>query len=230
MGRWDLLDACLGSLAGDGFVPPFLDLLRELGSDQVMIFAYAEDRASCLLSWNFTQSQLGSRLAADYLDGWYRDDPLWPRVLAASPGTVEPCRLEDVLPLMSEAYRQRFFTRPGIERKDAVLAVGEGRRLILNLYCNDVRKPAPPPAALRFAGRLALLHFEIAGSASGPPTLAALSDREREVCLGVLSGKKTETIAGEIGVAPSTVTTYRRRAYEKLGISSRAALFAICRS
>jgi len=228
--RWDLLDACMAALGGEDFIAPFLDLLRELGSDQVMVFAYTGDHASCLLSWNFTQSQLGSRLAADYLDGWYRQDPLCARVLAAKPRTVELCRLGDVLPLMAPDYRERFFTRPGIEHKDAVLAAGEARRLILNLYRYDKTSVAPAADALRFAGRLALLHFESSSAASYPPPLAALSDREREVCLGVLSGKKTETIAGEIGVAPSTVTTYRRRAYEKLGISSRAALFAICRA
>lgn len=228
--RWDLLDACLGTLAGEDFVPPFLEWLRELGADQVMIFAYAGDHASCLLSWNFTQSQLGARLASDYLDGWYRQDPLCERVLSAEEGTVELCRLGDVLPLMTEEYRDRFFSRPGIRRKDAVLAVGATRRLILNLYRYDEASAAPPADALRFAGRLALLHFESAGTGSFPPPLAALSEREREVCLGILSGKKTETIAGEVGVAPSTVTTYRRRAYEKLGISSRAALFAICRA
>ena len=168
----------LAALGGEGFIAPFLDLLRELGSDQVMVFAYAGDHASCLLSWNFTQSHLGSWLAADYLDGWYRQDPLCARVLAAKPGTVELRRLGDVLPLMRADYRERFFTRPGIERKDAVLAVGEARRLILNLYRYDEASVAPEPEALRFAGRLALLHFEALGAASYPPPPAALSDRD----------------------------------------------------
>jgi len=39
----------------------------------------------------------------------------------------------------------------------------------------------------------------------------------------------TEAIAGEMGVAPSSGVTFRRRAYAKLGISSRGALFQLCR-
>ena len=34
--------------------------------------------------------------------------------------------------------------------------------------------------------------------------------------LGILSGKKAEAIAAEMGLAASTIVTYRRRAYEKL--------------
>lgn len=227
---WPALDACLEAAGSDRFAAPYLDLLRELGADQVMVFAYDEDRAACLLSWNFSHARLGAKLAEDYLDGWFKADPLYRQVLAAKPGTVLLRRLEDVLPDMQPDYRERFFTRPGIARKDAVLAVGPVLRLILNVYRHAPNSEAPPAEALRFAARLALLHFGQAGAADYPPPLAALSEREREVCLGVLSGKKTETIAGEIGVSPNTVTTYRRRAYEKLGISSRAALFAICRA
>ncbi|MCY0151317.1 LuxR C-terminal-related transcriptional regulator [Hoeflea alexandrii] len=36
-------------------------------------------------------------------------------------------------------------------------------------------------------------------------------------------------IAGELGLSPATIVTYRRRAYGKLGISSRGDLFALCR-
>ncbi|NLW05604.1 MAG: helix-turn-helix transcriptional regulator, partial [Pseudomonadaceae bacterium] len=60
--------------------------------------------------------------------------------------------------------------------------------------------------------------------------LAFLSERERQVCAAVLQGKKSETIAYELEVAPSSVVTYRKRAYDKLGISSRAQLFALCQN
>ena len=50
------------------------------------------------------------------------------------------------------------------------------------------------------------------------------------MCQGILNGKKAEAIAGDLDVAPSTVVTYRKRAYAKLGIGARADLFAICRS
>lgn len=58
--------------------------------------------------------------------------------------------------------------------------------------------------------------------------LAFLSEREQQVCRAVLRGKKNEAIAAELDIAASSVITYRKRAYEKLGITSRAQLFALC--
>lgn len=53
------------------------------------------------------------------------------------------------------------------------------------------------------------------------PTLTA---REREVCALTIAARNSRQIAVAIGVTPATVLTYRRRAYERLGISSAAQL------
>lgn len=53
-----------------------------------------------------------------------------------------------------------------------------------------------------------------------------LTQRERQVILRILDGVTVEQIAGELGLKPTTVITYRSRAYEKLGISSRRELFS----
>jgi len=53
-----------------------------------------------------------------------------------------------------------------------------------------------------------------------------LTQRERQVILRILDGVTVEQIAGELGLKPTTVITYRSRAYEKLGIRSRRELFS----
>ena len=53
-----------------------------------------------------------------------------------------------------------------------------------------------------------------------------LTTRERQVILRILDGVTVERIAEELGLKPTTVITYRSRAYEKLGISSRRELFS----
>ncbi len=53
-----------------------------------------------------------------------------------------------------------------------------------------------------------------------------LTQRERQVILRILDGVTVEQIAGELELKPTTVITYRSRAYEKLGISSRRELFS----
>jgi DNA-binding CsgD family transcriptional regulator len=53
-----------------------------------------------------------------------------------------------------------------------------------------------------------------------------LTKREQQVILRILDGVTVENIAGELGLKPTTVITYRSRAYEKLGIRSRSELFS----
>lgn len=55
-----------------------------------------------------------------------------------------------------------------------------------------------------------------------------LTPREIEVCSAILLGKSVEAIGLDMGIAMSSVTTYRKRAYRRLGISSQSQLFALC--
>ena len=59
------------------------------------------------------------------------------------------------------------------------------------------------------------------------PELKRLTPRERDVCQRIVMGFNSEAIACELGVSLNTVLTYRRRAYERLGISAQNELFAI---
>lgn len=67
---------------------------------------------------------------------------------------------------------------------------------------SGVRAPVPPAAA------------------SGP----TLSPRERAVVRGVALGFTSAQIAEEMGLSPKTVETYRARAMQKLGVTSRRAM------
>lgn len=225
--RIGLMEECLAHLGEQGFIAPFLSLARSTGADQIMIFCYHADHASCLMSRNFVEETLGGKLAAEYLDRWYLQDPLYPRVMEMEENALELYRLCDVAGRMSEDYRRRFYGVPKLRDKYCAIAIGAPLRIQLNLYW---RSPVPDCAALvRLLGRVALMHFQRATASDIPQALAVLSDRERNVCLGILAGKKAEIIAHELGISPATVVTYRARAYDKLGINSRGSLFAICR-
>src|SRR4029079_17677830 len=54
-----------------------------------------------------------------------------------------------------------------------------------------------------------------------------LSGREWEVCEGIARGKTTNAIAAELGIKFSSVLTYKKRIYEKLGVSTQRELLAI---
>ena len=68
---------CLDLVGRDGFAARLVALVERIGADQVMVFAYEADRARCLISRNFDERALGQHLAEDYLDGWFRQDPLF---------------------------------------------------------------------------------------------------------------------------------------------------------
>ncbi|PDV98496.1 response regulator transcription factor [Candidatus Chloroploca asiatica] len=53
---------------------------------------------------------------------------------------------------------------------------------------------------------------------------AELSEREREVVQGVVQGYSNKDIANQLSLSVKTVETYRARALEKLGLTSRSAL------
>lgn len=228
-----LLSEALTRAGEENFHEPFLDAVERLGADQCMVFAYAPDNARCLLARNFRAGARGRRLAATYVDGWFRADPLYREALAMPEGGCRVVPMAAIADAMSEAYRERFFAAPGLSGKIAVLTTSHGLRLAVNLYRGKADYQgvfaAMPEAVLQLLAQAAAVHFASLTRPAYPLPLAVLSEREREVCLGILNGRKAEAIAGDMAVSPSSVVTYRRRAYDKLGINSRAALFALCR-
>jgi two-component system, NarL family, response regulator NreC len=95
------------------------------------------------------------------------------------------------------------------------------------------------PAELLQAFRLAVagqsyLHPRLgaqmaAGDGNGNGDGVALSEREREVVRLIANGYTNPEIADQLHVAERTVKTYRARAIEKLGFSSRAEITAYVR-
>lgn len=223
------IEHCLASLGTDRFPSVFSDFIEGFGIDQIMVFWVRKETATCLLSRHFQHAVLAEALSETYLGGWYRQDPLLPELFSLPAGRVEVRSLEDIQAQMSPKYREIFFDTPGLVAKTTLLAANEAMRLFVSLYQNEPGNPGFGEDLARIAGRLALMHYSQTQEAAFPAPLAVLSERERHVCIGILSGHKTEIIADEIGVAPSTVVTYRKRAYHKLGVTSRAGLFSICR-
>jgi two-component system, NarL family, response regulator NreC len=94
------------------------------------------------------------------------------------------------------------------------------------------------PAELLQAFRLAVaggnyLHPRLgalmAAGEESPADGVALSEREREVVRLIANGYTNPQIAEQLHVAERTVKTYRARAIEKLGFSSRAEITAYAR-
>lgn len=61
------------------------------------------------------------------------------------------------------------------------------------------------------------------------PRGGALSMRESEVAQYLLRGKPLKVIAAELGISAQSVTTYRRRVLDKLGVRNNAELISLMR-
>ncbi len=233
----DAISDCIPKIGTDEFIGQFLDIVRLIGAGQTTAYAYELAKVKCLLSSNFMSDDKGGTLAATYLDGWFREDPLYEQSMDM---VINECfveQLDDLLPSMNPLYRAIFFDAPGFKTKVAVLVAQGSLRMVLNLYfADDISDNAAhsrgrvTAGMYRLIGRASATHFLRLEMPDFPLPLTVLSERERQVCIGMLAGKKAEIIADEIGVGSSSVVTYRHRAYQKLGISSRGQLFSICRS
>lgn len=99
-----------------------------------------------------------------------------------------------------------------------LLALPRGRDVQAASACGEGRRDAAGEG-VRTASRLDAI-----------PGAEGLSSREAQVAAAELAGASDADIADELGVKPQTVSTYRSRVYQKLGVSSRAELLAAARS
>ena len=233
----DAISVCVPTIGTGDFTERFMHIITLTGAGQATAFAYETAKASCLLSRNFLIEEKSGTLAAIYVDGWFRADPLFARAMAMEESDCVVSQLEDLLPYINSQYFTVFFGEAGWRTKVAILIAQDSLRLVLNLYfVGEIAHQSSQPldgvqlGLYRLIGRMLATHFLRLNTPGFPLPLAVLSERERQVCIGMLAGKKAEMIADEIGIGPSSVVTYRQRAYQKLGISSRGQLFSICRS
>ncbi len=67
-------------------------------------------------------------------------------------------------------------------------------------------------------------HVAVGGSTSSEESHQSLSAREYEVLLGLAEGKSVSEIAAALALSVKTVSTYRTRILEKMGLGSTAQL------
>lgn len=220
---------------------PFLDRLLDwvhvaLGADQCMLFFCSADKSvSTLLYKDFAADESARTLAHTYIsERRYMQDPNFALLKACPPGALHVLHLHHLSPEMGPTYRRRFFDEPGFKDKLSIIRGHAAGNYYLNLYRRSgnfgevFRDAEDETVAARLLSALIVKHYQINQKMLAQGPLAFLSHREQQVCQAVLQGKKNEIIADELGVSLNSVVTYRKRAYEKLGISSRAQLFALC--
>ena len=241
------------ALGTPGFPAAFARMVGgDFQADQVIVFRADEPgRIRTLLAENQSWGARHAHSLADsYTSSYWAKDPNARFLIPAPADAVREVvlrtgRTED---LKDGEYRHHLFTEPRLGAKASLIVRASGQVLYVNLYRRIDRGPFTP-GELDGVERacdllLALLerHFALADDtadvdlaavqrvierASSEAGRAALSSREAAVCARIVAGYTTEGIGIDLGVSQHSVISYRRRAFEKLGIATHKDLFAL---
>jgi len=216
-------------------------LRRQAGVGHCMVFALTRAGAArCLLDAGNIPT--GGDLGAAYAGQFHQSDPNRDALFEAEGGA--PIVLPSFAPRMYGArYRKIFFNDSDIVDKCATALWTGDTCFYVNFYriTSQGRFTEAERARLQaiapVIGASVARHFQQAATATPDQDLAALfatraplaalTPREREVCRRILSGLNSEAISQELGISLHSTLTYRKRAYERLGISSQSELFGI---
>lgn len=139
--------------------------------------------------------------------------------------------------LPSDAWRAACYDAVGLDERLSLLipAIGGASWIVLNAYrpkCSAISPLAAQEGLRQQAPALAAAvrrHLALVRAAAAvdpkPDPLKALSERERQVVQAILAGHSAKQAGQQLGLSPTSVATYRQRAFQKLGVRRQVELF-----
>jgi DNA-binding CsgD family transcriptional regulator len=227
----------------------FSDTLMRIGknvmdADYCTLFAFSASREPvCLVATGVEFPDAALRASQQYLHRHWRSDPL------LQDSTPDDRKVHHVFSSeFTDTYRRECYDIPQISDRLTML-FREGPttfRMSFYRYRKRCIFSEADSERLRVAARMlheaAKRHFALSNGfgvdpSTGRPSLqlmaerlagsgAGLSDREVEVCARILIGMSTEGISSDLDIGLTSVVTYRKRAYAKLGTGNQNELFA----
>lgn len=238
--------ALVDHLDDPGFDRALLDFLGQAGVtvEEACGISSPHGGTPRAVGWCGRRADAGRRAEAQAAR-FHRHDPLLralprdPRVGVSLVGAVQPRMITE------DGHRWLCFDEPGYRLRVTIARAEASGWALFSLYLGD--GDVSETQVLHLAG-LAVLAFPFirrhsgwcGGGADAPPApdpasrladllgtrYPTLTQRERHVCAMTVMGKDSGTIANHLAITRNTVLTYRRRAYERLGVSSASALLA----
>jgi DNA-binding CsgD family transcriptional regulator len=236
-----LYERLLGAIGTEDFGPAVRDSVMSVtaGARRIYLFE-ATGREDTCLQYFYGEPGLVELFPA-YRKWYLRLDPVgdaYGAASACSDVVMQRIRPSDIVPA---GFRRRFFEDAGIVERisiiqrgaDAWRAINVARHasdgccsddeldsliglacLVLPMLPLNRKKKAVPLTVEQLEERFAMRY-------------ADLTVRERQVCARAASGMSVEATARELGVAKTSVLTYRQRAYQRLGVASALELCAL---
>lgn len=243
---------CIGS---PEFESRLLKLLNKVTPvDHCVVFTFGQGGAGHLFTHGRMDVAEAQQLADDYVKHFHQQDPNYQQIAGAAEG-CEDCLIPLATDSGNDSfYKNHFFDRHDlIDKASTVGKVEQG-----SVYCNFYRmgrsgpysdkdwqllesilplittlisthyrmlQLSPTDERRPYRNARSLVHNIISKSVS---PFSQLTPRERQVCERILLGYTSVGIGLDLEIAQSSVVTYRRRAYEKLTISTQNELFTLC--
>ncbi|HZR90027.1 MAG TPA: helix-turn-helix transcriptional regulator [Bradyrhizobium sp.] len=223
-------------------------LRRTADVGHCMVFTFdGEGSTRCLL--DIGNIPVGADLGIAYAGHFHRADPNRERIFKERDNTSPILLPTFARSMYSDKYRKIFFDDSRIVDKFATAIWVERTCFYVNFYRTTAQgrfaqtqidrlmqlSPAIGAAVARhFQEQVVAEAFperdpfdKLAAVFASRAPLTRLTEREKDVCLRILAGFSSEGISADLGIGLHSTLTYRKRAYDKLGISSQNELFAI---
>jgi len=219
-------------------------LRRVADVSHCMVFSFTGERsARCLL--DVGNISIGGDLGVAYSEHFHLADPNRDAIFGGQANAAPIVLPTFARRMYSDRYRKIFFEDSRIIDKFATAIWVGDTCFYVNFYriisqgrfsrdqVEQLSRIAPAVSAA------VARHFEHDSSSDRDPvrrletlfatseSFAKLTGREKEVCLRILSGFSSEAISADLGIGLQSTLTYRKRAYDKLDISSQNELFGI---
>ncbi|WP_250490842.1 LuxR C-terminal-related transcriptional regulator [Caballeronia sp. INML2] len=244
------LVSSIGSEDSNALAAEVLKLLGDVASiSQCTIFAYEFGNRPRTVS---VADHRGGRFLRDVADTYARhfyaldgNQKIVSSARNDKPGSMLVLHRQTSEDIAHEAYRAACYHQPNVsDRVSLLVQPSADLWLSVNLY-RDTRFGNYHPREIALIEAMAPLiahaakhHYAICGQRDMPIShlmlarvrglCPELSKRELDVLTGVLEGRTAQEIGDAMGIKATSVVTYQKRAYRRLGISSQRQLFALC--
>ncbi|MFB9948749.1 helix-turn-helix transcriptional regulator [Rhizobium puerariae] len=241
----------VGEVGEPAFPETFLGTLRTLaGTDFCSAFQAEEDGSLTYLfacGYHSTIPGFAERASLDYAHRYWQRDRVTRQVLNGGSGHPKVQVVRQAWNgIRDPEYRRDCYERAHVLERLTIYHADEPR-IFASLYRTRESGPFPLAAVERIETIAPLLmavvvkHVRLQGRPQTQPLHPpvheiagrllqagyALSGREAEVSAGLLLGRTHREISEKVGLALSSIVTYRQRAYRKLGVSDRRGLEAL---
>ncbi len=233
----DVPVAAMTALVRDAGKAPFIDTMLEfcrecIAADFVAVFSRCSKGRPVLVGTATTTAADNARRAFEGYMQHFSSDVNF-TLMSEAGGDDAFITYQTASDIDSAGYRRACYDRTGIADRCSYVRAARAFPLSISVYRSRVAGPFSPRERDRIVTMMPILvaavdrHAAVTTQAGAVDELErglrrrcpALTPREAEVAARVKAGLSARQIAGQLGIAETTVISHRKSAYARLGLS-----------